>query len=178
MQCTVHIPHVHVHAYNYCTFYLYVSGLKYFVVRRCVVLCLLSPSHSSFLLLSFPLFPPSLSLSLSLSLSPSLPPSLPLSLSLSLSLQMLQVPAWLIMTGAAPLLSLCSQGVEERSNSLHPLSILKRDRKRRRPVRETPPTVLVYVYAPVYMYMYSTCGYVHVCACTCTCMCTTCTCYY
>ena len=121
MQCTVHIPHVHVHAYNYCTFYLYVSGLKYFVVRRCVVLCLLSPSHSSFLLLSFPLFPCSFLLPF-----------------LSLSLQMLQVPAWLIMTGAAPLLSLCSQGVEERSNSLHP----QRDRKRRRPVRPATSTLI------------------------------------
>ena len=146
MQCTVHIPHVHVHAYNYCTFYLYVSGLKYFVVRRRVVLRLLSPSYSSFLLLSFPLFPCSF--------------LLPLSLSLSLSLQMLQVPAWLIMTGAAPSFPSAPRVWKKGATP----SILKRDRKRRRPVRETPSTVLVYMYAPVYMYMYSTCGYVH-CMC-------------
>ena len=161
MQCTLHIPHVHVHAYNYCTFYLYVSGLKYFVVRRCVVLCLLSPSHSSFLLLSFPLFPCSF--------------LLPFSLSLSLSLQVLQVPAWVIMTGAAPLLSLCSQGVEERSNSLHPQKGPEKEKTCKR------NTHLLYLCTCMHLYT-CTCT-VHVdmyivCACTCTCMCTTCTCYY
>ena len=96
---------------------------------------------------------------------PSLPlllPSPSLSLSLSLSLLMLQVPAWLIMTGAAPLLSLCSQGVEERSNSLHPQ---KGPEKEKTCKRNTTYCTCVHVCTCIHVhvqYMWICTLYVHV----------------